>query len=187
MALLLGLVALLGAPAGPTVRTQPCDEGGRPGYFVPGGDAVIIGCARLGMSGKPVEFSAGRERIAGEAQVCVNAAYRGRGRLGSYIPSACRSPSASREPTVFRVEVPRQAVRGYRLVIWGTVPPSSRGVVARYRGGRTTGAVLRANRGSFSAFVVELPLSAACHPIELRITGSSAPARERLRARPKLC
>jgi len=187
MALLLALVALLGAPAGPTVRTQPCDEGGRPGYFVPGGDVAIVGCARLGVSGKPVEFSVGRERIGGEAQVCLNAAYRGRGQMGIYIPSVCRSPSALRELTVFRVEVPRQAVRGYRLVIWGTVPRSARGVVARHRGGRTTGAVLRANRGSFSAFVVELPVRAACHPIELRTTGSSAPARERLAARPMRC
>ena len=185
MALLLALVAVLSSPVGATVRTQPCDEGGRPGYFVPGGDVAIIGCARLGVSGKPVEFSAGRERIAGEAQVCLNAAYRGRGRLGIFIPSVCRSPSAVRELTVFRAEVPRQAVRGYRLVIWGTVPSSARGVVARHRGGRTAGAVLRANRGSFSAFVVELPVSAACHPIELRTTGASA--RVRLAARPKLC
>ena len=184
MALLLALLALLGAPAAPTVATQPCDEGGRPGYFVPGGAAAIVGCARLGVSGKPVELSAGRERIGGEAQVCLNAAYRGRGRLGASIPSACRSPSALRELTVFRAEVPRQAVRGYELVIWGIVPPSARGIVARHRGGRTTGAVLR---GSFSAFVAELPAGAACHPIELRTTGSSASARVRLRARAEFC
>lgn len=184
MALLLALVALLGAPAGPTVRTQPCDEGGPPGYFVPGGAPAIVGCARLGVSGKPVEFSAGRERIGGESQVCLNAAYRGRGRMGIYIPSVCRSPSALRELTVFRVEVPRQAVRGYRLVIWGTVPPSAHGVVARHRVGRTAGAVLR---GSFRVFVVELPFRAACHPIELRTTGSSSPVRVQLRTRPELC
>jgi hypothetical protein len=193
---LLALVALVAAcDRAPATVTRVCDVGQRPGYFVPGGDdgpLAIIGCARLGVSGRPVEFSAGPERIGGRRQLCVNPAYRGRGRLGIYIPATCGSPSRLTRLKVFSVAVPRQAVRGYELVIWGTVPPATRRLVARHRGGRTTGAVLHVDGGlarrigapgPFSAFVVELPVRAACHPIELR----AGAARKTLAARPRLC
>jgi len=47
------------------------------------------------------------------------------------------------ELRIFDVDVPRQAVRGYELVIWGTVPLSTRELVAHHQGGRARGAVLR--------------------------------------------
>jgi hypothetical protein len=183
----------------PTTATRSCDVGGRPDYFVPGGDDgpfAIIGCARLGVSGKPVEFSADYERIGRKEYVCLNPAYRGRGQLGIYIPATCRSDSMLRELRILKVEVPRQAVRGYALVIWGTMPPSARELVAHYQDGRATAAVLRVDRGlarktgatrPFSVFIVELPIGAACHPIEVQAIGSPDAAREQLGARPKLC
>ena len=146
------------------------------------------------MSGKPVEISATSERIGVKDHVCLHPAYRGRGRPGIYIPARCGLESQLTELRIFDVDVPRQAVRGYALVIWGTVPLSTRELVADFQGGRARGAVLRVPRGlawktgapaPFSAFIIELPIGAACHPIRLRAVGSSA--RERLGARPKLC
>ena len=187
------VLALVALAVPPTIVTSSCATGERPGYFVPGGDAAIIGCVHLGVSGKPVELSANSERIGGKHHLCLNPAYRGRGKLGIYIPARCAEDSKLRELAVLDVDVPRQAVRGYELVIWGTVPPSTRELVARHRGGRTRGAVLPVSRGlarkigapvAFSAFVVELPIAAACHAIRLRAVGSSV--RERIRARPRL-
>src|SRR5215207_8435765 len=103
-----------------------CEVGERPNYFVPGGNDgpfAIIGCARLGVSGKAVEFSADDERIGRKDHVCLDPAYRGRGELGNYIPAVCVRDPVSRKPEVISVEIPRQAVRGYQLVMWGSVAP----------------------------------------------------------------
>jgi hypothetical protein len=181
---LLSALAALAADVPPTVAARPCDRGERPGYFVPGGPGPIVGCARLGVSGKRVEFSAHSERIGGPRHVCLNPAYRGRGQDGIYIPAVCtRRLSGLR---ILGAEIPRQAVRGYELVIWGTAPRSARKVVACYRGRRTAGAVFRVGRRlarkagaprRFAVFVVELPVRAARRPVVIRAGGAT----ERLR------
>jgi len=194
----LVLVLVLSALAvAPTTATSSCATGERPSYYVPGGAArpiAIIGCVRLGVSGKPVELSADSERIGGKDHLCLNPAYRGRGQLGIYIPARCTLPSRLRELRVLDVDVPRQAVRGYEVVIWGTVPPSTSELVAHHQGGRARGAVLRVPRAlasktgasaAFSAFVVQLPIAAACHPIRLRAVTAPRRSGGRSRHRPR--
>jgi len=69
-----------------------CAVGERPDYFVPGPPdepLALLGCARLGVSGKTVEFSANLAHIDGVRQECINPAYSGRGRRGFYIPAIC--------------------------------------------------------------------------------------------------
>jgi hypothetical protein len=174
-----------------------CDIGGRPDYFVPGGEAgplAIIGCARLGVSGKPVEFSAESERIGREHHVCINPAYRGRGRLGMYIPTACVLDPGSRRLDVVSIEVPSQGVRDYGLVIWGTVGPSIRTVHAGYGRGETRAAVFPVRRPvaqavgatrPFSVFVVELDPKPTCARVRARTrTGEITKVAE---YRPRLC
>jgi hypothetical protein len=157
-----------------------CDIGGRPDYFVPSeddGPFAIIGCARLGASGKPVEFSANYERIGRKDHVCINPAYRGRGQLGIYIPTACLRDPVSRRLDVVSIEIPSQGVRDYGLVIWGTVDPSVRIVHAGYDGGETRAAVFSVRRAlaravgarrPFSIFVVELYPEATCARVQAR-------------------
>jgi hypothetical protein len=184
--------------AGATKSTR-CEVGERADYFVPGaegGPHTIIGCARLGASGRPVEFSADAERISREPYVCINPAYRGRGELGIYIPSICPPDPVPRRLDVIHVQIPEQAVRRYRLVIWGTVPPSTRRVVVRHHLGRSAAAVFQVNprlaqmagtRKPFSLFVVELFPNAACKPILVRARTSAGPATDATRSRPKVC
>ena len=160
-------------------ETMParCDVGGRPGYFVPStSPPVLIGCARLGVSGKRVEFSTDRVRIGGEPHVCINPAYGGR--RGRFIPAACpRRPPPSR----FRIHdasQPRQGVRGYAFVIWGTAPAGTKTVVARSGSVVARAAVFAVPPGvtgpSFGVFVFELPLSAPCEELTLVATGAGA-------------
>ena len=162
-----------------TTRSR-CDVGGRPDYFVPGGEdgpLPIIGCARLGVSGKPVEFSLDYERIGAKDHVCINPAYRGRGRLGMYIPTACVHDPGSRRLDVVSIEVPSQGVRGYGLVIWGTVGPSIRAVRAGYDGVETRASVFPVRRPvadavgaarPFGVFVVELDPEPTCARVRAR-------------------
>jgi hypothetical protein len=172
------LVAIIagcgGDDGGRDTAASRCDIGGRPDYFVPGGEAgplAIIGCARLGVSGKPVEFSLESERIGRKDHVCFNPAYRGRGRLGMYIPTACVLDPGSRRLDVVSIEVPSQGVRDYGLVIWGTVGPSIRTVHAGYDGRETRAAVFPVRRPTahavgatrpFGVFVVELHPKPTC-------------------------
>ena len=172
-----------------------CAVGERPGYFVPGpanGPLALLGCARLGLSGKRVEFSANVAQIDGTRHPCVNAAYSGRGQRGFYIPAIC-----ALEPPLSRFAVraaaqPRQGVRGYAFVIWGTTG-SATDVVARFSGGTARATVFKVPAGlaenlgesPFGLFVMELPLSAACAPVT--VTGERADAIEQTPPRPKLC
>jgi hypothetical protein len=185
--------------AGPTIPSA-CELGEPPGYFVPGPDAddplAIIGCARLGPSGKPIEFTAHAEQIVREAHICVNAAYRGRGQLGIYIPSVCPLNPVPRGVRVLSARIPRQAVRRYELVIWGTTGASTRHVVARHHLGATAAAVFRVNRqlaravGAkrlFSVFVVELAPEAGCQAIRVDAQGRSGSTTQRIRPHPNLC
>jgi hypothetical protein len=185
-------------PAKATTESR-CDIGGRPDYFVPGGDdgpSAIIGCARLGASGKPVEFSADYERIGRNDHVCISPAYRGRGQLGIYIPTACVRDPVSRRLNVVGIEIPDQGVRDYGLVIWGTAGPSVRIVHAGYdaTGGETRAAVFSVRRPlaqavgatrPFRVFVVELHPEATCARIGARTpTGWITKVAE---YRPRLC
>jgi hypothetical protein len=172
-----------------------CAVGERPDYFVPGpadSPLALLGCARLGVSGKRVEFSGNLAHIDGELHACVNPAYSGRGQRGLYIPAIC-----SLEPPLSRFAVrdaaqPRQGVRGYAYVIWGTAGAST-DVVARFTGGTAHAAVFRVGpelarnfgESPFSLFVMELPLSAACGSVT--VAGERSDATERIPPRTRLC
>jgi hypothetical protein len=173
----------------------PCEVGERPGYFVPGPDRplAILGCARLGVSGKPVEFSGNLERIDGKSEICINPAYTGRGQRGFFIPAICKPDPPLSRLAVLDAEQPRQGVRGYAFVVWGTAEASTTDVVARFRQGRARAVVLnvrsklarRFGEPPFSLFVVELPLEAACATVTV---GSSATgATEQIRPRRRVC
>lgn len=176
-----------------------CEIGQRPTYFVPGGDDgpfAIIGCARLGASGKRVEFSADYERIAGEDHVCMDPAYNGRGQAGIYIPAVCLREPVARNLDVVSASIPSQAVRGYQLVLWGTAPPPTSGVSARYERGTTkaavfpVGASLAREVGAsrpFSIFVVELYPQAACGRVLIRAEGAFGSRVTRTGPRPRIC
>jgi hypothetical protein len=171
-----------------------CALGKRPDYFVPGdGAALLVGCARLGVSQKGAEFSLNLGRLEGKAHLCVNLAYTGRGRPGFYIPAICKLNPPPARFAVRDVAQPRQGVRGYALVIWGTAPPGTPAVDARFS--HTTGAAgvftvaakwaRQFGEPPFTLFIVELPLRAACGPITVRDVRSGATAR--IGRRPKLC
>jgi hypothetical protein len=92
--------------------------------------------------------------------------------------------------------IPSQAVRGYRLVIWGKAGPAVRRVVARHRWGKTAAAVFTVGpelaravgaARPFSVFVVELDPEAACETILVRGDGRAGAETERIAPRPKLC
>jgi hypothetical protein len=188
----LGLGLFGGAPSPIATTPARCDVGGRPGYFVPGpgdGRPVLLGCARLGVSGRRVEFSGNLDRIDGARHACINPAYGPRGR---FIPAFCGfAPPLSRF-AVRDAGQPRQGVRGYALVIWGTAGASTE-VVARFTGGTARAAVIevapelarRLGEPPFRLFAMELPLAAACAAITVTAKGS-APA-SRIPARPRLC
>jgi hypothetical protein len=173
-----------------------CNVGERPAYFVPKDEdspLALIGCARLGVSGKRLEFNASLDRFRGDWDLCIDPAYGERGQKGGYIPGICGLDPL---PTRFRVdsvEHPRQAGRGYGLVIWGTGGVSTATVHARFRDGVARAAVFRVRRElarrfgqrPFSLFVLELPLGAACAPIKLARNGSRAT--KRIPARPRVC
>jgi len=158
---------------------SPCDVGKPPGYFVPrppGSPVAVLGCARLGVHGKRVEFSGTVARIDGEVHSCVNPAYGGRGRRGAYIPGVCKLSPPLPRFAVREAAQPRQGARGYAFVIWGTAAPSTSQVVAHFDDGSARAAVLpvrvglarRFGEAPFRLFVVELPLAAAGGPVVLR-------------------
>ena len=163
-----------------------CAVGQRPGYFVPGPAATLLGCARLGVSGKRVEFSGNVADIDGGRHACVNPAYSGRGQRGLFIPSKCMFAPALSRFAVRDAAQPRQGVRGYAYVIWGTAGAATE-VVARFNGGTARAAVFSVGPGlarrfgesAFRLFVLELPLSAACGPV--------AVAGERIPPQAELC
>ena len=115
------------------------------------------------MSGRRVEFSGDRAVIDGVRHACINPAYS----RGRFIPALC--PAQLSRFAVHSAAQPRQGVRGYALVIWGTAGASTE-VTARFNGGTARAMVIkvgpqlarRLGESPFSLFVVELPLSAAC-------------------------
>jgi len=175
-------------------RRVRCDVGKPPDYFVPGGGPgsplALLGCARLGVSGKQVEFSGDVARIGRTRSSCINPAYNGRGQRGIYIPTICALEPPLSRFAVRDADQPRQAVRGYAFVIWGTTGAATE-VVARFKGGTARAAVFKVRRElartfdepPFGLFVVELPLSAACVPITVVAEGST----ERIPPRTALC
>jgi hypothetical protein len=172
-----------------------CAVGERPDYFVPGrsdSPLALLGCARLGVSGNRVEFSGNLAPIDGDLHACINPAYGGRRQRGLYIPAICKL-----EPQLSRFAVrdaaqPRQGVRGYAYVIWGTAGAST-DVVARFTDGTAQAAVFKVEselarkfgESPFSVFVVELPLSAACGPVT--VAGDEHDATERIPPHTKSC
>jgi hypothetical protein len=193
---LLALGALLGdcgrddrSVAARAIETVPagCDVGGEPGYFVPSSSPpVLIGCARLGVSGKRVELSTSRARIDGEPHTCVDPAY-GRGR---FIPGIC-VPDPSRF-AIRDASRPRQGVRDHAFVVWGTAPASTVSVTARAGAATARAAVfeaspVRAGEPPFAVFVLELPVPAACGPITVVARRSAASGGGRTRLRRSAC
>jgi len=149
-----------------TVSTR-CAVGERPGYFVPGdGPATVVGCARLGVSGKRIEFS-------GNDSACINPAYSGRGQRGFFIPAICELDPPLTRFAVRDARQPRQG--GYGYVIWGTAGTASE-VTAHFEGGTARAAIIRVGAPlarrfgapPFRLFVVELPPSAAHGPVVTR-------------------
>ena len=167
-------------PAGPHpvgTRSIACAVGAHPGYFVPGSsDAppTLLGCARLGVSGKRVEFSANLARIGHRRHACVNPAYEERGRRGVYIPAICKLTPALARFAVRDAARPQQGVRGYAYVIWGTAGTATE-VTARFSGGTARATMIevsprlarRIRELPFRLFVMELPLTATCDPITI--------------------
>ena len=145
----------------------------------PGGPPALLGCARLGVSGRRVEFSGDRAVIDGVRHACINPAYSGRGQRGMFIPAICPAGPLSRF-AVRDAAQPRQGVRGYALVIWGTAGASAE-VTARFSGGTARALVIKVGpklarplgESPFSLFVVELPLSAACATVTVAANGAT--------------
>jgi hypothetical protein len=172
-----------------------CRVGERPGYFVPAhSPPALLGCARLGQSGKRVDFSGSLDRIDGDMHLCINPAYSGRGQRGIYIPGLCKlNPRPSRF-AVRDASQPRQAVDRYEYVIWGTAPRRTEEIFARFASGTARAAIFRVpstrapwtfGTTPFALFVVELPLAAACGTVAIDGDGLAAP--ERIHPQRKLC
>jgi hypothetical protein len=88
---------------------------------------------------------------------------------------------------VVEASVPRQAVRGYELVLWGEAP--TRGpVFAYFKGGDARAASFplsdREPGDPKSIFVAEVPIGAACGSI--RVESGNEPA-DTLAPRPRTC
>jgi hypothetical protein len=181
----LALATAFGAaPDAPATRAIDCDGGRKPGYYVPAaGPVTVVGCAMLGLSGRPIEFSVNAERFMGRTGFCINPAFRGRGSPGMYIPASCSDDLPPDEFEVWYSGIPRQGVRGYRRVVWGTAAPGTERVVAGYDRGVTRAAVFDTRRG-FSLFVLELPVETGCLTVTLRGSGGQ---RGRVGARRNVC
>jgi hypothetical protein len=179
-------------------QTTPasCHVGERPEYFVPGpadSPIALLGCARLGVSGKRVEFSGNLSGIDRELHICINPAYSGRGRRGFYIPAVCKLHPPPSRFAIRDAGQPRQGVRGYAFVIWGTAGASTTHVEARFGDGTARATVFKVNsklarsfgEPPFRLFVLELPLAAACAPVTVHEDGRDLT--ERMPPRPRLC
>jgi hypothetical protein len=178
----------------PSTRTV-CAVGERPGYFVPGpadGPLALLGCARLGVSGKRIEFSGNVAYRGWAPHLCVNPAYSGRGQRGLYIPTVCKLRPPLSRFAVRDAAQPRQGVRGYAYVIWGTAGALT-DVVATFAGATAQAAVFRVGAdlarefgaSPFSLFVVELPLSAAC--VQVTVAGEAPDATDQIPPHSRLC
>ena len=172
-----------------------CRVGERPDYFVPAHTPpALLGCARLGQSGKRVDFSGALDRVDGDMHLCINPAYSGRGQRGIYIPGLCKlNPRPSRF-AVRDAGQPRQAVDRYEYVIWGTAPRATAEIVARFDSGTANAAIFKVpstrapwtfGTSPFALFVVELRLAAACGTVVIDGDGLAAP--ERIQPQRKLC
>lgn len=154
-----------------TARTIPCAVGQRPTYFVPapaGDPPTLIGCARLPVSNRRVEFSAQREVVGGSKTTCINPAYGG----GAYIPTVCRLDPRLASFAVRNIGVPGRRPSGYGYVIWGTTKAAA-DVLVRFNGGVARAAAFEVStplarsfgEKPFGVFIAELPESARCSPV----------------------
>lgn len=172
-----------------------CAVGERPDYFVPADSPpALLGCARLAVSGKRVEFSGTLARIDGGFHLCINPAYNGRGQRGIFIPAICKLEPAPSEFAIRAAGQPRQGVRGYEYVVWGTAAAGTSDVVAHSNAGRARASVFQVpsdrapwsfGESPFSLFVVELPLAAACGSVTVARDGRDAT--ERIPPKTTLC
>lgn len=173
----------------PALTTAPasCEIGAEPEYFVPGdGPSAVLGCARLPVSGQLVEFSANVARIDGAQHLCINPAYGS----GIFIPGLCKLEPPVTQFSVRDARQPRQGVKGYGYVVWGTAG-SARSVDLRFDGGLAHAALLvvppevarRYGEAHFALFVAELPLSAACGSSTVEAEGATA----RIEPKPEVC
>jgi len=168
-----------------------CEVGVHPDYYVPAESRPrVVGCAELKVSAKPVEFSANSELTFRRDHVCMNPAYRGRGMLGIYIPTACTRDPVGPRLDVLAARVPRQGTPRYQLVIWGTTNPGTARVTATFADGKSASAILDIDsdlaealhvRRRFSLFVTELPRRAGCSEVVLDAQGRHGHDMERLK------
>ena len=176
-------------PPAPIADTRPitnetrrarCDVGARPPYFVPSGPAgrlALIGCARLGVSGKRVEFSGSVERIGRRRHSCIHPTSFGR---THFIPAICALEPPLARFAIREASTPQQGVRGYGEVVWGTAGNAD-SVVVHYEGGSAKAAVLhvpeqlarRFREPPFRLFVAELPPKAICSLVTVTTDGAS--------------
>lgn len=168
-----------------------CRVGSRPGYFVPGGPGVLVGCIQLGESGKRVEFSVHRDEIKRGPLACINPAYSGRGQKGFFIPAVCPLAPVEAGLRLLDIRVPNQGTPGYQRVIWGTIGPGEE-VDVGFGGRRVDAAMIdvderlasKAEIGRpFRIFVVELPKRTACE----RGAVEGGGRREEIPPRPGVC
>jgi hypothetical protein len=176
-----GVAAAAGtvAPTRAATPTRPasCEIGARPDSFVPAdGPSVVVGCAKLPVSGRRVEFSVNLE---GEGHLCVNPAYGD----GAFIPAICRLHPPLSELAIRDARQPRQGVDGYGFVVWGTAG-DERSVRVRFEGGVARAVLLPVpdeiardhGEDPFTLFVAELPASAAGGPVSAE---PGSPCRDR--------
>ena len=125
--------------AGLQTKPTTCAVGAQPNYFVPGpsnGSPMLLGCARPGVSGKRVEFSANLAHIGRRQHACVNPAYAERGRGGVYIPAICKLSPALTRFAIRDATRPQQGVSQYAFVIWEPPAPRQRSPLASLTGRR---------------------------------------------------
>ena len=172
-----------------TRSVADCRMGERPDYYVPASrPVVLVGCAQLGVSGKPVEFSV-EEPKSGRPGVLVNPTY---GDTENYPKSYIFIPGTAFVPTgglrLVTAEIPKQGVRGYELVRWGETGADEY-VAARAAAGEFEAATFEvpqrlANERLRRLFVVELPAAAACGEIAIE---DGPGAEETIPVDPRLC
>jgi hypothetical protein len=182
------------APRFELSRSEPidCRAGSEPDYFVPGGPGVLVGCVRLGESGKRVEFSVHMDELREGPLTCINPAYWGRGQRGLFIPTVCPFTPIKRELHLSDVRVPSQGTPGYERVIWGTIGSRRGDVRVSYRRQRVDAVMIdvdqrlarKAEAGlPFRIFVVELPRETAC----ARGAAEGGGRSEAIPPRPRIC
>lgn len=157
-------------PGRATVAASDCPVGEPPDYHVSGSRPTeIIGCAELGVSGKPAEFVVEQPK-RGRPGVLVSPVYGDNASQDYlFVPTTAFVPSGKLDPIT--QEIPKQGVRGYELVLWGEAADEE---VSAETAEEQFSAVTFEVPAEFGnerlrrVFVVELPADAACDEITVR-------------------